>query len=88
MADKGITTIGRCYSCKRTFGFDPERVTMFLVDPDTALPPNMTPTGTTREPTPESLARSRHVPVCPDCVRRAEQRARQDDGSTWPRGTA
>ena len=30
MADKGITTIGRCYGCKRTFGFDPERVTMFL----------------------------------------------------------
>ena len=36
MADKGITTIGRCYGCKRTFGFDPERVTMFLVDPDPA----------------------------------------------------
>ncbi|MEV0347183.1 hypothetical protein AB0H88_15575 [Nonomuraea sp. NPDC050680] len=85
MADKGITTIGRCYGCKRTFGFDPERVTMFLVDPDPAAPPSMTAPGT--QPTPEALARSRREPVCPDCVRRG-QHTRQDDGPTWPRGTA
>lgn len=80
MADKGITTIGRCYGCKRTFGYDPERVTMFLVDSDTAVSPGS-------QPTPEALTRSRQEPVCPDCVRRGRH-ARQDDGPTWPRGTA
>lgn len=91
MADEHITTIGTCYGCKRTFAFDPGSVTMFLIDPETDLPPGMTVLGTTREPTPEAVARSVNKPVCPDCVRKAQRVGQADDPSadwgTWPRTT-
>ncbi|GAA0360074.1 hypothetical protein GCM10009530_06720 [Microbispora corallina] len=73
MTDENITAIGRCYGCKRRFRFDPDTVTMFLVDPETNLPPGMSPLGSRREPTPEALARSVKLPVCPACVERAKR---------------
>ncbi|WP_329084552.1 MULTISPECIES: hypothetical protein [unclassified Streptosporangium] len=73
MADEQITTIGRCYVCKRTFGFIPASVTTITIDPETALPPGMTVLGGLREPTPEATARSVEEPICPDCVNRAKQ---------------
>ncbi|GII88996.1 hypothetical protein Ssi03_69860 [Sphaerisporangium siamense] len=73
MTDKPPTTIGACYACKRGFAYDPQTVTLFPVDPETGLPPGMTVLGSTREPSPEALARAVRKPVCPDCVRRAEQ---------------
>ncbi|MER6949989.1 hypothetical protein ABT294_38835 [Nonomuraea sp. NPDC000554] len=72
MMDKRLTTIGRCYSCGRTFGFDPATVTMFLIDPETTLPPGMTVLGTPREPSPEAVARSVEKPICPPLRRRRE----------------
>ncbi|MEW9532761.1 hypothetical protein [Microbispora sp. NPDC049125] len=83
MDDKPITTIGRCYACRRAFAFDPSTVTLFDVDPATGLPPGMTPLGSMREPTPESLARAVKEPVCPRCVEKA--RAFLDaPAAPWP----
>ncbi|WP_271219789.1 hypothetical protein [Streptosporangium carneum] len=92
MRDEHITTIGRCYACKRTFGFIPATVTTITIDPDTGLPPGMTVLGTQREPTAEALARSVEETVCPDCVNRARRFAESAQPSalqfeTWSRGT-
>ncbi|WP_336208575.1 hypothetical protein [Nonomuraea sp. LPB2021202275-12-8] len=73
MADEQITTIGRCYLCKRTFSFTPANVMTVMMDPGTNLPLGMTVSGTFREPTPEATARSVKEHVCPDCVTRAKQ---------------
>lgn len=73
MADERITTIGRCYVCKRTFGFIPASVTTVTIDPETGLLPGMTVLATFREPTPEATARSVQEPICPDCLDRAKQ---------------
>ncbi|GIH23322.1 hypothetical protein Aph01nite_16320 [Acrocarpospora phusangensis] len=73
MADEQITTIGRCYLCKRTFGFAPGSVMTVLMDPETNLPLGMTLSGGQREPTPEAAARSVEEHVCPDCVGRVKQ---------------
>ncbi|GAA2374395.1 hypothetical protein GCM10010404_32400 [Nonomuraea africana] len=73
MADEQMTTIGRCYGCKRTFSFIPGSVTTVTIDPETGLPPGMTVLGTTREPTPEATARSVKEPICPDCLNKAKQ---------------
>lgn len=72
-AEEQITTIGRCYACKRTFTFVPAHVTKVTVDPETGLPPDMTVLGTAREPSPEALARAVQQPICADCVKKAEQ---------------
>jgi hypothetical protein len=73
MADEQITTIGRCYVCKRTFGFIPASVMTVAIDPESGLPPGMTVLGTFREPTPEATARSVAEPICPACVNKAKQ---------------
>ncbi|MER5645471.1 hypothetical protein [Streptosporangium sp. NPDC002524] len=73
MADEQITTIGRCYVCKRTFGFVPASVTTVTIDPETGLLPGMTVLATFREPTPEATARSVQEPVCPGCLDKAKQ---------------
>ncbi|MDP4505471.1 MULTISPECIES: hypothetical protein [unclassified Nonomuraea] len=64
---------GRCYACKREFDYDPAEVTTFLVDLATGLPPGFTVLGTMRPATPEAVARSVDLPVCPDCVAKAEK---------------
>jgi hypothetical protein len=73
MADEQIPTIGRCYGCKRTFGYIPASATALTIDPETGLPPGMTVLGTFREPTPEATARSVQEFICPDCVTKAKQ---------------
>ncbi|MDR8407271.1 hypothetical protein [Nonomuraea sp. 3-1Str] len=86
MTDERITTIGRCYGCRRTFGFDPAAVTMFAIDPETGFPPGMTVLGSMREPTPEAVARSVEEPVCPDCVAKAKRFLEPPDPLTpWSR---
>ncbi|MBP2706542.1 hypothetical protein JOL79_22285 [Microbispora sp. RL4-1S] len=87
MADGKITRIGRCYACRETFGYDPDTVTTVLIDPQTRLPPGMTPFGTRRQPSPAALARAEREPICPRCVERArrfreEQTA--DPSAGWP----
>ncbi len=64
---------GRCYACRREFDYDPADVTMFLVDRATGLPPGITFAGTLRPATPEAVARSVDLPICPDCVDKAER---------------
>jgi hypothetical protein len=64
---------GRCYACKREFSFDPGEVVTFLVDPATGLPPGFSALGSFRPATPEAVARSGDLPVCPDCVERAKR---------------
>ncbi|MEU8385107.1 hypothetical protein [Streptosporangium sp. NPDC048865] len=73
MADERITTIGRCYVCKRTFGFLAGSVMTITIDPETGLPPGMTVLASFREPTPEATARSVEEPICPGCVDRAKR---------------
>lgn len=46
---------------------------MFLVDPETGLPPGITALGSLRPATPDAVARSADLPVCPDCVERAKR---------------
>ncbi|MBB5081180.1 hypothetical protein [Nonomuraea endophytica] len=64
---------GRCYGCKREFTFDPAEVETFLVDPETGLPPGLTVLASLRPATPEAVARSVDLPVCPDCIERAKR---------------
>ncbi|MFG3439404.1 hypothetical protein ACGF0J_19370 [Nonomuraea sp. NPDC047897] len=64
---------GRCYGCKREFSFDPGEVTTFLVDPETGRPPGITALGTLRPAAPDAVARSVDLPVCPECVERAQR---------------
>ncbi|MFC4588816.1 hypothetical protein [Sphaerisporangium corydalis] len=73
MADEQITTIGRCYLCKRTFGFIPASVMTVMMDPESNLPLGMTVSGAFREPTPEATARSVEEPICSDCVDRTRR---------------
>ncbi|MFC6080127.1 hypothetical protein [Sphaerisporangium aureirubrum] len=87
MADEQITTIGRCYLCKRTFGFTPASVMTVMMDPETNLPLGMTVSGVFREPTPEAAARSVKEYVCPDCVTRAKQLKEFMDQPVPPFGT-
>lgn len=54
------------------FAYEPDSVQMFLVDPDTGLPPGITVLGTIREPSPEAVARAVEQPVCPTCVTKAQ----------------
>jgi hypothetical protein len=91
MADEQITTIGRCYVCKRTFGFIPASVMTVMMDPGTGLPLGMTVAGTFREPTAEATARSVKEYVCSGCVDRAKQLTDAANGpalrfDTWQRG--
>ncbi|GII55509.1 hypothetical protein Pth03_38980 [Planotetraspora thailandica] len=91
MADEQITTIGRCYVCKRTFSFTPASVMTVMMDPETNLPPGMTLSGNFREPTPEATARSVKEYICSDCVDRAKQLKEFIDSpvpqfDTWQRG--
>jgi hypothetical protein len=73
MADEQIPTIGKCYACKRTFGFTQASVTTIMIDPETGLPPDRSVLGTTREPTPEATARATRQPICPDCLDQARR---------------
>ncbi|GAA3788038.1 hypothetical protein GCM10022226_03250 [Sphaerisporangium flaviroseum] len=87
MADEHITTIGRCYACKRTFGFIPATATTVMIDPETGLPPGMTVLGSFREPTAEATARSVREPICPDCVAKAKRFSEPAiQFETWQRG--
>ncbi|MFI6512916.1 hypothetical protein ACIBCT_35405 [Streptosporangium sp. NPDC050855] len=67
-----------CYNpvCRKVFDFDPETVNSVLVDPETGLPPDTDPeTRTpTRTPTPEELARSERMPICPECANKMRRR--------------
>jgi hypothetical protein len=78
MAEEQAKTTGRCYGCRRVFTFDPAEVTMFLVDPQTGLPPGFTVLGRMRPASPEAVARSADQPVCPGCVTRAKQFGQAD----------
>ncbi|MFI6504948.1 hypothetical protein [Nonomuraea typhae] len=73
MSEDQITTIGKCYACKRTFGYIPAKVMTITIDPETGVPPDMTVLGGQREPSPEALARSVKEPICPACVERARR---------------
>jgi len=53
--------LGPCWACRRTFAFDPDRVTSILIDPVTGLAPD-----TGGDP-----ARARREPLCPACCRAA-----------------
>ncbi|MFI9556796.1 hypothetical protein [Nonomuraea endophytica] len=70
---------GRCYGCKREFSFDPAEVETFLVDPETGLPPGLTVLASLRPATPEAVARSVDLPVCPDCIERAKRFPREGE---------
>ncbi|PZG06780.1 hypothetical protein [Nonomuraea aridisoli] len=73
MPDERAETTGSCYACKRVFSYDPKDVVTFLVDPETGFPPGLTPLGSLRPATPEAVARSVDLPVCPDCVDKARR---------------
>ncbi|GAA4054599.1 hypothetical protein [Nonomuraea soli] len=85
MVDDRMPAIGRCYSCKRTFGYQPSTVMMIEVDPETGLLPGMSVTGRFRDPSPEVLARVVKQPVCQECVDRAKRfaQAREIRFETW-----
>ncbi|SEH00382.1 hypothetical protein SAMN05444920_116117 [Nonomuraea solani] len=88
MADEHAETTGRCYACKRTFSYDPKEVELFLIDPETGLPPGITFFGSLRPAKPESVARSADEPVCPDCVDKAkrfhEESNQPPHWDSWP----
>ncbi|MFC4111563.1 hypothetical protein [Nonomuraea zeae] len=84
MADEQITTIGRCYLCKRTFSFTPASVMTVMMDPETNIPLGMTVSGNFREPTSEAAARAVAEHVCPDCVDRAKELSKSLDSPALP----
>lgn len=58
--------MGQCWSCKRTFTFDPDRVPSIPIDPETNRPPDLG----------GDAVRAEREPVCQDCVSRANARSR------------
>jgi hypothetical protein len=52
-----VVAFGRCWICRRTFSFHPERVTSVLIDPLSGKPPDLG----------GDPGRARREPVCPSC---------------------
>ncbi|MFC4118469.1 hypothetical protein [Nonomuraea zeae] len=73
MTGEPATTTGRCYACKSTFSFDPQKVETMLVDPETNRPPGITALGTLRPALPDAVARSIDEPICPECIEKARR---------------
>lgn len=63
--------MGECWEHKGQFGYNPETVVRILIDPMTAMPPDLDAQGRRKIVTPEVRARSIQVVVCDPCVARA-----------------
>jgi ferredoxin len=73
-----------CIACGRPSLACPNCVTTVRIDPHTGLPIDVALVNgqpVTIEPTAAARARSRHQPICDDCVRR--RNARYPDGQAW-----
>lgn len=53
-----LVAMGRCWSCRQLFGFDPDAVPSVPIDPLTNLPPDLG----------GDPARAVNQPICPVCV--------------------
>lgn len=66
-----LIAMGPCHVCGGIFGFDPDRVTSVLIDPETGRPPDVDEDGNfvDLETEAEGVARSSRRPVCPRCCK-------------------
>ena len=78
MSDDGFfLAFGFCWSCRRSFMFDPERVPSIPIDPETNSALDVNRDGTPREFTADERARSVKLPVCSDCLALANAKRRE-----------
>jgi hypothetical protein len=82
-----LIAISPCFACRAPFPYDPDRVPSVLVDPETGLPPDLNPDGTSRGPDADALRRSVRQPLCPPCCRRANGERRRRGLPSSPRTT-
>jgi hypothetical protein len=66
--DERLIAFGRCWSCRRSFAFDPDLVPSIPIDPETDSPLDVNPDGSLREFSADEYARSVKRPICEDCV--------------------
>lgn len=75
--------VAACYGCKNVFDFDIDTVPVIIVDPVTNWPPDlrMEDGEVVRIPdhqaNPEVRERCTEIPVCPDCAKGVNKRARE-----------
>lgn len=69
--------LGPCYFCGNTFEYDPDRVPIIVIDPQTDLPPDLTEHGVpvsdeyrVSAAFQAALERSQRKPICPTDVER------------------
>lgn len=65
-----LIAYGSCWVGREFFGFDPDRVTSVLIDPETKRPPDVDASGQHVTPDPEATARSIRQPICPACCKK------------------
>lgn len=85
--------VAPCVICGKRFVFDPDRVPVVLVDPQTGRPPDVDSHGNRQEADPAAVERAETRPYCPNCARRLNIAAGQrglpahfDETDTFPLG--
>lgn len=69
MTDPAIIAIGRCFTCRKKFTFNPDRVPSVLIDPETNRPPDVDASGQRIDPSKAAIERSVKRPYCPYCAK-------------------
>jgi len=59
---------GPCFTCGRVFSYNPNHVPSIFIDPQTNLPPDVSPA-----PDGKGMQRARREPLCEACVTRANR---------------
>lgn len=65
-----LLAVGPCWSCKRTFSFNPARVPSIPIDPQTGKPPDI-------DPEPGGYERAEREPICEACMTLMNARRRE-----------
>ena len=61
--------MGRCWTCKNVFTFDPERVPSIGIDPEHGVPADMVPPAEVEA----AMLRRVQEPICRNCLDRANE---------------
>lgn len=67
----GYVVFGTCWTCGKSFTFNPELVPSIFIDPMTSLPPDVDEHSKPQEPDAEAIERAVRQPLCAECVERS-----------------
>ena len=70
----GYFVFGECWTCGRSFTFNPHWVPSVPIDPMTSLPPDVDEHGNPQPIDPEAAERAVRRPLCETCVERANSK--------------